>query len=140
MFFWDVSKFHFPALDTIDLNWTISTIAFASTGAKLTGLKVTHTNGREVVHGNFGREVWQCEVKSTLTVAKLTAGRIAQGGQGFVETVEFTLADDTSKRGEQAAWPLDVATLRYLGEGDSRPTVDVAQVVERAPSLGANAK
>ncbi|KAM0202731.1 hypothetical protein ACHAQI_010674 [Fusarium lateritium] len=136
----DVSEFHFPALDTIDLNWTISTIAFASTGAKLTGLKVTYTNGREGVHGNFGREVWKCEVKSALIVAKLTTGRIAQGGQGFVDTVEFILADDASNTGQQAAWPLDVATLRYLGEGDSRPTVDVAQVVERAPRLGANAK
>ncbi|KAF5535184.1 hypothetical protein FMEXI_10935 [Fusarium mexicanum] len=135
----DISE-PFNTLDGIDIDWVVKTIAFASNGGKLTGLKTTYTNGQEVIHGNFSREVWKCDVASPLIVAKLTAGRISEGGPGFLDAVEFIRADPASKKGEQAAWPLDVSTLRYLGEGDMRVTVDVGQVVERAPNLGGNAR
>ncbi|KAF5578869.1 uncharacterized protein FSUBG_13702 [Fusarium subglutinans] len=121
----DISE-PFNALDGIDIDWVVKTIAFASNG--------------EVIYGNFGREVWKCDGASPLIVAKLTAGRISAGGPGFLDAVEFIRADLARKKGEQAAWPLDVSTLRYLGEGDMRVTVDVGQVVERAPNFGGNAR
>ncbi|KAI9163802.1 hypothetical protein HJFPF1_05429 [Paramyrothecium foliicola] len=130
----------FNALDTIDLNWTIRSITFASKEGKLTGLKVLYTNGQELKHGNVDREVWTCEVKSDLVIAKLTAGRATQGGPGFIDTIEFIRADEGSGKGEQALWPLDVSTLRYLGEGNVRVGVDVDVIVEKAPNFGGNAR
>ncbi|KAF5230685.1 hypothetical protein FANTH_13745 [Fusarium anthophilum] len=135
----DISE-PYNALDGIYIDWVIKTIAFASNGGKLTGLKTTYTNGQEVIHGNFSRKVWKCDVEPPLIVAKLTARRTSEGGLGFLDAVEFIRADPASKKGEQAAWPLDVSTLPYLGEGDMRVTVDVGQVVERAPNFGGNAR
>ena len=141
----------FNALDRIDLDWEIKSIAFAGEegggrgGGGLAGLKVGYANGKELVHGSFERELWRCEVRSDLVVAKITAGRMAAGGRGVVDTVEFVRAEEDSgnggRRGELglAEWPLDVATVRYLGEDETRVGVDVDVVVERAPSMGGNA-
>jgi len=133
----------FNALDTIDLDWEVVSVAFASSDGRLAGLKVLYRNGREVVHGSFEREVWRCEVRSEIVVVKIAAGRVAAGGRGFVDTVEFVRADEVGGGDGELGmpeWPLDVATVRYLGEGDARVGTDVGVVVERAPSLGGNAR
>ncbi|KAK4169843.1 hypothetical protein QBC43DRAFT_283408 [Cladorrhinum sp. PSN259] len=136
----------FNALDKIDVDWTIKSIAFASKEGKLTGLKVLYQNGRELVHGSFERAVWTCEIRSDIVVVKIIAGRAVSGGKGYVDTVEMVRADEvvggTGRKGELglAEWPLDVATARYLGEGESRVKEDLGVVVERAPNLGGNAK
>ena len=136
----------FNALDRIDLDWEIKAIAFAAKegGMGLAGLKVVYTNGRELVHGVLEREVWRCEVRSGLVVVKITAGRAQAGGKGAVDTVEFVRAEEEGKNGGRgelglAEWPLDVATVRYLGEGEARVGVDVDVVVERAPRMSGNA-
>ncbi|KAH7142929.1 hypothetical protein B0J13DRAFT_596179 [Dactylonectria estremocensis] len=131
----------FNALNSIDVNWKIAKIAFASKNSRLTGLLVTYTNGETAKHGDFDKnEVWSCEVHSDLVVAKITAGRVAGKPQGpaYVDTVEFIRADDN---GRQSAWPLNVSTLRYLGEGTTRVSGEgLSQVVEQAPRMGDNSK
>ncbi|KAK4205404.1 hypothetical protein QBC40DRAFT_320121 [Triangularia verruculosa] len=131
----------FNALDFIDMDWTIKNIAFAlAEGGKLAGLRVTYTNGRVVEHGTFEKQVWSCDVKSDLVIARITAGRAAAGeGEGYVDTVEFVRAEDAQTK-KAAAWPLQVSTLRYLGEGSERVCADVCEVVEQAPRLGGNAR
>lgn len=129
----------FNALDKIDVDWTIKTMAFASAGGRLTGLKVIYNNGQELTHGKFEREVWRCDVNSGLVVARLTAGRASPGAAGYVDTVEFIRGVETNGKSERAAWPLDVSTLRYLGEGSVRVAEDVCTVVEEAPNMGGNA-
>lgn len=125
---------HFNALDSIDVSWTLKTIAFASQDGMLTGLKVWYTNGREFTHGTFEREVWRCHVETDLIVARLTAGRKPGSTKGFVDTLEFIRSD---KRGGQSAWPLSVSTLRYLGEGAVRVSEGLHEVIEQAPKMGA---
>jgi hypothetical protein len=124
---------HFNALDSIDVSWTLKTIAFASKEGMLTGLKVWYTNGREFTHGTFEREVWRCDVGTDLVVARLTAGRKSESAKPHVDTVEFIRSDS---RGGQSAWPLSVSTLRYLGEGTVRVSEGVHEVVEQAPKMG----
>lgn len=127
----------FNSLDVIDVDWTLRSLAFASQDGKLTGLKVEYANGQIVEHGIFERQVWNCDVKSELVVARLTAGKKAGDPKGFIDTIEFIRANED---GEKSVWPLAVSTLRYLGEGKDRATEDMTEVVEQAPKTGGHSK
>ncbi|KAK3367762.1 hypothetical protein B0H63DRAFT_565665 [Podospora didyma] len=115
----DVKIKCFNVLDDIDIHWTLRSIAFASKNGKLAGLRVTYANGQVRTHGTFENEAWKCEVgpQMPLIVAKLIAGKTNDKGEGFVNTVEFIRGEAETLR--QPAWPLDVSTLRYLGEAGS---------------------
>ncbi|KAK3361312.1 hypothetical protein B0T24DRAFT_725050 [Lasiosphaeria ovina] len=112
----DATAQPFNALDWIDVGWSMHSIGFASAGGMLTGLRVLYANGREVTHGTYDNEVWRCDVRSDLV---------------------FIRADSD---GSPSPWPLQVSTLRYLGEGADRVPHDVAEAVERGPRFGGNAR
>ena len=126
---------HFNALDAIDTHWEIKTIGFASNGSKLCGLKVIYHNGRELLHGDFTEQTkkWTCDIGSSLFVVKMTAGRIDDTDPVYIDTLEFIRGN---AEGVIPAWPLEVPTLRFLGEGEARVSNDVAEVVETAPKTG----
>lgn len=127
---------YFNALDVIDVHWQLKAIGFASEGGKLRGLKVWYANGREVVHGHYTEETktWTCDVGLGLSIAKITAGRKQdEENPAYVDTVEFVRR---KSEGELPAWPLEVSTLRFLGEADVRVSKDVSEVVETAPKIG----
>ena len=125
----------FNAMDVIDVNWQIKAIGFASDKGMLSGLKVFYHNGRELVHGVYTKETerWVCDVKSELAIVKITAGKLKVDGPAYIDTVEFVRGD---QQGVLPAWPLHLATLRFLGEGDVRVSKDVSEVVEPAPKMG----
>lgn len=125
----------FNALDTIDVSWTIKTIGFASVSGKLSGLKVVYHNGKEVVHGSYeGNEKWTCNVQSELAVVRIVAGKLASEADGaFIDTIEFVRR---GAEGSLPAWPLQVSTLRFLGEGDERVSKSISSIVEEAPKIG----
>ncbi|KAI1841060.1 hypothetical protein JX265_011687 [Neoarthrinium moseri] len=97
----------------------------------LKGLCVWYTNGRSFNYGNFEKESWSCKVKSDLVVAKLTAGRVQSSESSYIDTAEFIRSD---MDGHQSAWPLNVSTLRYLGDGPNRVTQNKTEIVEQAPN------
>lgn len=126
---------HFNALDEIDINWKIKALAFASKNNKLTGIKVFYQNGQEVACGPYAvaDEKWRCDVRSDLVMAKITAGAMDDTAPTYVDTLEFVRAD---AEGQLPTWPLDLSTLRYLGEGDARVSKQVSEVIEQAPKIG----
>lgn len=70
---------------------------------------------------------------------KIRAGRVEEKPDepAYVDTIEFIRADGD---GCQSAWPLNMSTLRSLGEGDKRVSKDIGEVVEQAPTMGDNSK
>ena len=128
---------HFNALDGIDVNWRIITIGFACDGqGSLSGLRVLYHNGTELHHGSWSKETekWPVEVRSELAVVKMTAGKLEARGRAYVDTVEFVRG--AGKEQGVPVWPLEVLTLRFLGGGETRVSVDVRQMVEPAPKIG----
>jgi hypothetical protein len=110
---------------------------FASQDGRLTGFEVFYANGRSIKHGNVDNIAWSCPMATDIVLARTKAGRARKGELSYVDTVEFVIADD--KTGAQpAAWPLNVSTAQYVGDGEERATVDVCEVVEQPPMLGGN--
>lgn len=129
---------YFNSLDDIDNQWQIRSIGFASSEGKLCGLKVTYRNGTELKHGRFDDKTakWACEIKTSLCIMRLVAGKKDGGGASYIGTMEFIRED---ANGVISAWPLHTSTIRYLGEGDIRVSKDISELVETAPKIG-NAK
>ena len=125
----------FNALTQIDYGWRIKEIGFACQDGKLSGLQVQYQTGDVLKHGNYteATKVWSCEVKTSLVRAKITAGKVDPASAAYIDTVEFIRANPD---GQLPVWPLNVSTLRYLGEGEQRVSMDVTELVETAPSLG----
>lgn len=126
---------YFNALDEIDINWQIKSIGFACNSGRLSGLKVTYHNGKELLQGVYAPETerWVCDVRSDLSIVKITAGKIDEAGPAYIDTFEFIRED---AKGILPAWPLDLSTMRFLGEGDVRVSKNVTEVVESAPKIG----
>lgn len=126
----------FSALDTIDGSSKIRKLSFRSSAGKLIGLKVEYNDNKEAVHGAFASEgkVWDCDVKGSIVAAKLTVAKTATATVPWVDTVELVCGDQD---GALPLWPLDVSTIRYLGDHTEADKLEVVnKLTEQAPKLG----
>lgn len=143
---------YFNALDTIDFNWRIKTLAFHAKDGRLLGIKTEYFNGVKLSHGICDEQTcfWTCDVKSDLVTCKLTAWpdvpppspststSESVSSLGRIASVEFIRANAGGRLPE---WLLDVSTLRYIGteeegKGEKAGVDGVKQVVEKAPKMG----
>jgi hypothetical protein len=131
-----VSANSFSALDTIAGTSKMRQISFSVSAGRLIGLKVEYSDRVVLTHGIYtqDREVWNCEVKAPIIAAKLTVSKTVASPQPFVDSVELVCGDEN---GELPLWPLDVSTIRYLGDHteDDKPEV-ITKLTEQAPRLG----
>ncbi|KAI9653011.1 MAG: hypothetical protein M1829_001351 [Trizodia sp. TS-e1964] len=125
----------FTALDTIVGSSKIHKISFSASARRLSGLKVEYSDNKQLTHGAYSpdQEVWNCEVKAPIVAAKLTVGKTISAPESFVDTVELVCGDNN---GELPLWPLDVSTIRYLGDHTEAEKLEVvSKLTERAPKL-----
>ncbi|KAJ4253321.1 hypothetical protein NW762_010476 [Fusarium torreyae] len=125
----------FNALDTIAASSQIRSLAFSVSAGRLCGLKVGYSDNKQLTHGVYSqdREVWHCEVKAPIVAAKLTVGKTVSTPEPFVDTVELVCGDEN---GALPLWPLDVSTIRYLGDHTEADKLEVvSKLTEQAPSL-----
>lgn len=135
------------ALEKLDFSWKIKNLTFyarddASRPA-LSGLKVTYTNGMDIVHGpcRSANESWSCNFTSDLSIFKAVVGRVSDGnksGPTYIDTLEFVRSEDAIDR-ILPDWPLDLSTIRFLGEGEVRVNYRETTFVETAPNTKFNA-
>ncbi|CAM1503263.1 Fc.00g080390.m01.CDS01 [Cosmosporella sp. VM-42] len=126
----------FSALDTIDGSSKIRKIAFSVSTGRLSGLKVEYSDNTQVTHGAYSEasEPWNCDVKAPIVAAKLTVGKTLSTPAPFVDSVELVCGD---ANGELPLWPLDVSTIRYLGDHRPEDQLEVvSKLTEQAPKLG----
>jgi len=126
---------YFNALEYIDIGWRLRELSFATNGGALRGLRAVYSNGKELVHGDFGGqpEAWKCQFTSDLAVVKITARKVAGDTDTWIDTIEFIRGEDAVES-QLPAWPLDVSTIRFLGDADNRVSVSKSQLVESAPN------
>lgn len=125
----------FSALDTISGDSRISSMAFSVSAGRLSGLKIGYSDGKQVIHGAYtqDREMWGCEVKAPIIAAKLTVAKTVTMTEPFVDTVELVCGE---ANGELPLWPLDVSTIRYLGDHPETDQVEIlSTLTEQAPKL-----
>ncbi|KAF5672034.1 hypothetical protein FHETE_3906 [Fusarium heterosporum] len=125
----------FSALDTIDATSAISKIAFCTSAGRLSGLRVYYSDGKEVEHGVFvsGNDPWSCDVRAPVVAAKLTVAKTRSTPVPFVDSVELVCGNED---GELPLWPLDVLTVRYLGDHTEDEQLEVvSKLTEQAPKL-----
>ena len=125
----------FSALDAIVGFSKIRKMAFSASSGRLSGLKVEYSDGKQLTHGAYSQdqEVWNCEVKAPIVAAKLTVGKTMAMPDPFIDTVELVCGDEN---GELPLWPLDVSTIRYLGDHTEADKLDVvSKLTEQAPRL-----
>ncbi|KAM0548474.1 hypothetical protein ACHAPJ_009960 [Fusarium lateritium] len=125
----------FSALDTIVASSHIRSLAFSVSAGRLCGLKVGYSDNKQLTHGVYSqdREVWHCEVKEPIVAAKLTVGKTVSNPEPLVDTVELVSGDE---KGALPLWPLDVSTIRYLGDHTEADKLEVvSKLTEQAPSL-----
>ncbi|VUC29193.1 unnamed protein product [Clonostachys rosea] len=129
----------FSALDTIVGTSKINKLSFSASAGRLGGLKVEYNDGKQLSHGPFSeeKEVWNCQLKGPIVAAKLTSGKTLTAPEPFIDSVELVCGDET---GQLPLWPLDVSTIRYLGDHTEDDRLEVvSKLVEQAPKLnGAN--
>ena len=126
----------FSALDTIVAASKICKIAFSVSAGRLSGLKIEYSDGKQLTHGAYSqdREVWNCEVMAPIVAAKLTVGKTVRTPEPFVDTLELVCGD---ANGELPLWPLDVSTIRYIGDHTEEDKLEVvSKLTEQAPKLG----
>ena len=126
---------YFNALDDIDINWRITRLGFASVDNCLTGLMVQYNNGKILKHGSYTKETkrWVCEVSGDLSIVKITAGSLEVDDPLYIDTLEFVR---TTPEGGLPSWPMDLSTLRYLGNDDERVAANYSEIGEAAPKVG----
>lgn len=132
----------FNSLDDINPSWVMSRIDFHcnTTYGALCGLKVTYANGRSTGYGNTSvkTKAWGVELGAILrdlVVVKMTAGKKSGHSSSWIDTLEFIKADDTrtsAAEGILPAWPLDLSSARFLGQGLDRVDTAVETFVEQA--------
>ncbi|KAF3926826.1 hypothetical protein ABW20_dc0101720 [Dactylellina cionopaga] len=125
----------FSALDTINGSSKIRKIAFSSSAGRLSGLRVDYSDEKQVTHGVYSQanEAWSCDVKAPIVAAKLTVGNTRSIPGPFVNSVELVCGD---KNGQLPLWPLDVLTIRYLGDHTPEDQLEViSNLAEQAPKL-----
>lgn len=125
----------FSALDTIAGSSRICKLSFSVSAGRLSGLKVGYSDDKQLIHGAYtqDQEVWSCEVKAPIVAAKLTVGKTISAPEPFVDAVELVCGDEN---GELPLWPLDVSTIRYLGDHTEADKLDVvSKLTEQAPRL-----
>lgn len=131
----------FNCLQTIDRNWTIKSIDFATNNDNklggLSGLQVTYGNGEEIVHGGYDKDDrdWGTTVQPQLSVAKITSGRVNDTQPLYIDSVEFVAGEKDSEN-LLPDWPLDLLTTQWEGKGSVRVKLDVGNLVELAPNFG----
>ncbi|KAM5344892.1 hypothetical protein ACJ41O_010754 [Fusarium nematophilum] len=126
----------FSALDTIDGTSKMSKISFSVSAGRLGGLKVEYSDGKQATHGAYSQasEAWSCDVKAPVVAAKLTVGTTRSNPAPFVDSVELVCGD---ANGGLPLWPLDVSTIRYLGDHKPEDQLEVvSNLTEQAPKLG----
>ncbi|EGX45522.1 hypothetical protein AOL_s00169g128 [Orbilia oligospora ATCC 24927] len=125
----------FSALDTIDGSSVIRKIAFSSSSGRLSGLKIKYSDDKQVTSGAYSQanEAWSCDVVAPIVAAKLTVGKTLSAPVPFVDSVELVCGD---ANGELPLWPLDVSTIRYLGDHKPDDQLEiVSKLTEQAPKL-----
>ncbi|KAK6497175.1 hypothetical protein TWF506_004650 [Arthrobotrys conoides] len=125
----------FSALDTIDGSSVIRKIAFSSSSGRLSGLKIKYSDEKQVTSGAYSQanEAWSCDVVAPIVAAKLTVGKNLSSPVPFVDSVELVCGD---ANGELPLWPLDVSTIRYLGDHKPEDQLEiVSKLTEQAPKL-----
>ncbi|CAH0027028.1 unnamed protein product [Clonostachys rhizophaga] len=125
----------FSALDTIVGTSKITKLSFSASAGRLSGLKVEYSDGKQLIHGAYAeeREVWNCQLRGPIIAAKLTSGKTITAPEPFIDTVELVCGDET---GQLPLWPLDVSTIRYLGDHTEEDRLEVvSKLVEQAPKL-----
>ncbi|KAK6354949.1 hypothetical protein TWF696_004077 [Orbilia brochopaga] len=125
----------FSALDTINGSSKISRIAFSTSVGRLSGLKVKYSDEKQVTYGAYtqANEAWSCDVVAPIVAAKLTVGKTLSIPTPFVDSVELVCGD---ANGELPIWPLDVSTIRYLGDHTPEDQLEiVSKLTEQAPKL-----
>jgi hypothetical protein len=125
----------FSALDTIIGTLKITKLSFSASAGRLSGLKVEYSDSKQLIHGFYTeeREVWNCQLRGPIIAAKLTSGKTLAAPEPFIDTVELVCGDET---GQLPLWPLDVSTIRYLGDHTEEDRLEVvSKVVEQAPKL-----
>jgi hypothetical protein len=132
----DASATSFSALEDIDGSSKIRNISFSISAGKLSGLKVEYSddNPKALTHGvYFESQAWSCEVKAPIIAAQLTVAKTVKIPEPFVDAVELVCGE---KDGELPLWPLDVLTIRYLGDhAEGEQAEVVSKLTERAPTL-----
>ncbi|KAJ5263841.1 hypothetical protein N7478_011446 [Penicillium angulare] len=132
----------FNALTDVESTWTIAKLGFATANSgpgqgKLSGLKVSYTNGRSLKYGAYPEKdedaSWVCEVNSPIVTAKLVTTKPTHNSS-FINSVEFILAADNL--GQLPGWPLDVGTVRFLSDEGEQSASDSPTLVESAPKPG----
>ncbi|KAK6526634.1 hypothetical protein TWF694_005215 [Orbilia ellipsospora] len=125
----------FSALDIIDGHSKICKIAFSSSAGRLSGLMVNYSNGQEVAYGAYSQvsEAWTCNVEAPIVAAKLTVGKTRGLSALFIDSVELVCGD---ANGKLPLWPLDVLTIRYIGDHPPDDQLEVtSKLIERAPEF-----
>jgi hypothetical protein len=126
----------FSALDDIVGSSKITKMAFSVSRGGLAGLRIDYGDNRYLEHGAYSKdkETWSCEVKAPIIAAKLTVGKTISTPEPFVDTVELVCGEEN---GDLPLWPLDVSTIRYLGDhAESEKLEVVSKLTEQAPKLG----
>lgn len=125
----------FSALDGIVGSSKIRKIAFSVSSGRLSGLKVDYSDDNQTTHGAYSStsEAWSCDVKSPIVAAKLTVGKTNDIPTPFVDSIELVCGD---MNGELPLWPLDVSTIRFLGDHMAEHRFEViSTLTEQAPKF-----
>lgn len=125
----------FSALDTIDGSSRITKIAFSVSTGGLSGLKVDYSDNKQVTQGAYTEvnKTWDSIVKAGIVAVKLTAAKTRSTPTPFIDSVELICGD---AEGRLPLWPLDVSTVRYLGDHAPDDQLEViANLIEQAPKL-----
>lgn len=125
----------FSALESIGASAKITELSFSSASSRLTGLKVVYSDGTSLIHGAYleTNGTWSCKVNSPIVAAKVTVAKTKDFTEPFVDTVELVCGNES---GELPLWPLDVSTIRYLGDHEEQEKREVVSALtEPAPRL-----
>jgi hypothetical protein len=126
----------FSSLDKISAASKINKISFCRSSGILSGLKVDYTDGKNATLGAYDEklEPWSCEVKAPIIAAKLSVSKTISKPNPFLDTVELVCGE---ANGGLPIWPLDVVTIRCLGDHSVEDQMEVVSVLaEQAPKLG----
>ena len=127
----------FSALDDIIGTSRITKMSFCVSRGGLAGLRVDYGDNKSLEHGAYSRDrgpAWSCEVKAPIIAAKLTVGKTITTPEPFVDAVELVCGEEN---GDLPLWPLDVSTIRYLGDHSEDDKLEVvSKLTEQAPKLG----
>ena len=129
----------FSVVNSITGTSKIRKLGFSLSAGRLSGLRVNYNDDTEVEHGAYSQdtEIWACEVKAPIVAAKITAAKTVTHTEPFIDSVELVCGDEN---GEMPLWPLDVQTVRYLGDHTEAEELEVvAKLTEQAPKLNSAA-